>query len=343
MAEATAPPERRGVARDCVRMLVGRGGGAIEHAHARDLPRLLAPGDLLVVNTSGTLAAALDTTAPDGRPLRMHLSTPVPEAAMGERLWMVELRIPAGPGTLQFSAARAGWRLPLPGGGRARLLRGGPRLWEARLDLPVGLHAHLEAHGRPIRYAYAGADWPISDYQTAFATEDGSAEMPSAGRALTPEVVTALVAAGVELAPILLHTGVSSPETGEPPFPERYRVPAATARHVNAVRASGGRVVAVGTTAVRALETAAAGTETVSAAEGWTTLVIDEARGVTVVDGLLTGWHAPEATHLDLLRAVAGRELVERCYAAAAGGGYLWHEFGDLNLLLPSTAAAAAR
>jgi S-adenosylmethionine:tRNA ribosyltransferase-isomerase len=335
LAEATAPPERRGVPRDRVRMLVGRGRGPVEHASARDLPRLLEPGDLLVVNTSGTLAAALDTAAPDGRPLRMHLSTPVPGTDPDDLRWMVELRIPAGPGTLRFTGGRRGWRLRLPGGGSARIVRGGPRLWEARLDLPVGLEEHLEAHGRPIRYAYAGSDWPISDYQTAFATEDGSAEMPSAGRAVTPELVTALVAAGVELAPILLHTGVSSPETGEPPFAERFRVTAATARHVNAVRSAGGRVVAVGTTAVRALETAAAGTGVVAPGEGWTDLVIDEARGVRVVDGLLTGWHAPEATHLDLLRAFAGRELVDRCYAAAAAQGYLWHEFGDLNLLLP--------
>ncbi len=335
LAEATSPPERRGVARDLVRLLVGRGDGMIQHAVVRDLPRLLEAGDLLVVNTSATLPAALDAVAPGGRPLRLHLSTMVPGSEPGDGLWMAELRVPAGPGTLPFAAGRRGWRLALPGGGRARLVRGGPRLWVVRLDLPVGLHEHLEAHGRPIRYAYAGADWPISDYQTAFATQAGSAEMPSAGRAFTPELVTALVAAGIEFAPVLLHTGVSSPETGEPPFPEWFRVPAATARHVNAVRAAGGRVVAVGTTAVRALETAAAGGAVVTAAEGWTELVIDEERGAGVVDGLLTGWHAPEATHLDLVRAIAGRALVERCYAAAAAHGYLWHEFGDLNLLLP--------
>jgi S-adenosylmethionine:tRNA ribosyltransferase-isomerase len=208
-------------------------------------------------------------------------------------------------------------------------------LWRARLELPVGLHEYLEAHGRPIRYAYAGADWPIEDYQTVFATVPGSAEMPSAARAFTPGLVVELVAAGVEIAPIVLHTGVSSPETGEPPFPEPFRVPEATARHVNAVRAGGGRVVAVGTTAVRALETAAGEDGTVAARAGWTELVIDEARGVRAVDGLLTGWHAPEATHIDLVRAVAGRDIVERCYAAATASRYLWHEFGDLNLLLP--------
>jgi S-adenosylmethionine:tRNA ribosyltransferase-isomerase len=334
VAEATAPPERRGIARDAVRLLVGRPGG-VQHAIFRDLPGLLDPGDLLVVNTSATLPAALDAVGPSGRHLRLHLSTPAPESGPADGLWMVELRVPAGPGSLPFSAARRGWRLRLPGGGRARLLRGGPRLWRARLELPVGLHEFLEAHGRPIRYAYAGADWPIEDYQTAFATVPGSAEMPSAARAFTPELVVELVAAGIEIAPIVLHTGVSSPETGEPPFPEWYRVPEATARHVNAVRAGGGRVVAVGTTAVRALETAAEGDGTVAAREGWTELVIDETRGVRAVDGLLTGWHAPEATHIDLVRAVAGRDIVERCYAAATASRYLWHEFGDLNLLLP--------
>jgi S-adenosylmethionine:tRNA ribosyltransferase-isomerase len=334
LSEATSPPERRGIARDAVRLLVGRPGG-VEHAIFRDLPGLLAPGDLLVVNTSATLPAALDAAGPGGRRLRLHLSTPAPGSDQGDGLWTVELRQPTGPGSLPFAGARRGWRLALPGGGRARLLRGGPRLWRARLELPTGLHEYLEAHGRPIRYAYAGADWPIEDYQTTFATVPGSAEMPSAARAFTPDLVVELVAAGIELAPIVLHTGVSSPETGEPPFPEWFRVPEPTARHVNAVRAGGGRVLAVGTTAVRALETAARADGTVAAREGWTELVIDEDRGVRAVDGLLTGWHAPEATHIDLVRAVAGRDIVERCYAAAAASRYLWHEFGDLNLLLP--------
>jgi S-adenosylmethionine:tRNA ribosyltransferase-isomerase len=334
LAEAGSPPERRGIARDAVRLLVGRPGG-VEHAIFRDVPRVLDPGDLLVVNTSATLPAALDAVGPGGRRMRMHLSTPAPGSDRADCLWMVELRVPAGPGSLPFDAARRGWRLGLPGGARARLLRGGPRLWRARLELPVGLHEYLEAHGRPIRYAYAGADWPIEDYQTVFASVPGSAEMPSAGRAFTADLVVELVAAGVEIAPIVLHTGVSSPETGEPPFPEWFRVPEPTARHVNAVRAGGGRVVAVGTTAVRALETVANENGTVAAHEGWTELVIDEHRGVRVVDGLLTGWHAPEATHIDLVRAVAGRDIVERCYVAATASRYLWHEFGDLNLLLP--------
>jgi S-adenosylmethionine:tRNA ribosyltransferase-isomerase len=159
--------------------------------------------------------------------------------------------------------------------------------------------------------------------------------MPSAGRAFTPELVTGMVAAGVDVAPLLLHTGVSSLEDHEPPYAEWYRVPADTARRVRQTRAAGGRVVAVGTTVVRALESATDSRGCVGPAEGWTELVIGLGRGVTVVDGLLTGWHEPGASHLAMLEAVAGRPLLERSYAAALADGYLWHEFGDLHLILP--------
>jgi S-adenosylmethionine:tRNA ribosyltransferase-isomerase len=131
---------------------------------------------------------------------------------------------------------------------------------------------------------------------------------------------------------VVLHTGVSSPERGEPPFPERYRVPAATARLVNAAR---GRVIAVGTTVVRALETVAAPDGIVRAGAGWTRLVVGPERGLRAVDGLITGWHEPQASHLELLRAVAGDDLLDRSYHEALVRGYLWHEFGDSHLVLP--------
>jgi S-adenosylmethionine:tRNA ribosyltransferase-isomerase len=228
--------------------------------------------------------------------------------------------------------------LDLPAGGRAHLeapYLSGPRLWAARLELPEPLMAYLARHGAPIHYRYVPHAHPLADYQTAYATEPGSAEMPSAGRPVTAEVITALVAKGVAVAPIVLHTGVSSPERGERPYPERYRVPPVTARLVEATRRWGGRVIAVGTTVVRALETVAQSDGTVGSGEGWTALVVTPARGVRVVDGLLTGWHEPEASHLDMLHAVAGRRLVERSYAAALEAGYLWHEFGDVHLILP--------
>jgi S-adenosylmethionine:tRNA ribosyltransferase-isomerase len=217
----------------------------------------------------------------------------------------------------------------------------GTGLWLARVELDAGvdLEAHLRAHGRPIRYGYVPAAWPLADYQTAFATAGGppggSAEMPSAARPFTPALVTRLVSAGVLFAPVTLHTGVSSPERHEPPYPEAYAVPQATARLVGAVRGWGGRVIAVGTTAVRALESAAGEDGAVVASAGWTGLLIGPERPARAVDGLITGWHEPQASHLRMLEAIAGAELLDASYAAALDAGYLWHEFGDSHLVLP--------
>jgi S-adenosylmethionine:tRNA ribosyltransferase-isomerase len=329
--EAHEPPEARGVARDAVRMLVASPAAGLQHARARDLPDHLRAGDVLVVNTSATLPAALPAWRGDGTPLRLHLSTP-----WGERgRWVVELR----EGAERFAGGRTGERLALPGGAHAILLApylAGERLWLAALD--TGRRALLEylaERGAPIRYGYVGHDWPLADYQTIFATQPGSAEMPSAGRPFTPELVTALVTRGIAVAPVTLHTGVSSQEAGEPPYPERYAVPAPTARLVNAARAGGGRVVAVGTTVVRALETVATDDGTVTAGAGWTRHVVTPQAGVRAVDGLLTGWHEPEATHLLMLEAIGGRALVERSYALALRDGYRWHEFGDVHLIVP--------
>jgi S-adenosylmethionine:tRNA ribosyltransferase-isomerase len=191
------------------------------------------------------------------------------------------------------------------------------------------------AHGHPIRYGYVPGRWPLSTYQTVYATDPGSAEMPSAGRPFTPELLTRLAAGGVLIAPVTLHCGVSSPERDEPPYAEEYTVPAPTARLVNAVRAWGGRVVAVGTTVVRALESAVAPDGTVHAAGGWTELVISAEHPARAIDGLITGWHEPGASHLQMLEAIAGESLIERCYATALADGYLWHEFGDSHLILP--------
>ena len=332
--EAHEPPEARGLARDGVRLLVAsRHDGRITHARFSDLPAFLAAGDLLVVNTSATLPAALPAERADGSKLELRLSTPAPHR-VAEHWWIVELRASERP----FLAGREGDQLALPAGGQATLVApyaGGRRLWLARLDLPEPLAAYLEAHGRPIRYGYVPREWPLSAYQNAFAVERGSAEMASAGRPLTADLVTRLVAHGIQVAPLTLHTGVSSPERGEAPYAERFRVPEATARLVNAVHGWGGRVVAVGTTVVRALESVAGPDGTVGAGEGWTNLVIDPERGVHAVDGLITGWHEPEASHLQMLRALADEQLLDRCYREALEHGYLWHEFGDSHLILP--------
>jgi S-adenosylmethionine:tRNA ribosyltransferase-isomerase len=193
---------------------------------------------------------------------------------------------------------------------------------------------YLEKHGRPIRYQ-GGPAWPIRDYQTIFAGEQGSAEMSSAGRPFTPDLVTRLVSRGVTVVPILLHAGVSSYEDDETPGEERYRVPAATAIVVSRLRDAGGRVIAVGTTVVRALETVAQDDGSVHAGAGATNLVVTPERGLRVIDGLLTGWHEPRSTHLRLLETVAGRGLLQESYAEALAGDYLWHEFGDELLILP--------
>lgn len=335
--EAGEPPEARGLARDDVRLMVSRyRDDRVEHARFRDLPRLLEPGDLLVVNTSGTLNAALRVVRADGSRAALHLSTRLPGG-----LWAVELRRLAGRGTAPCDDAARGEELRLPGGAAATLLAplrrdGGPaRLWVAELRLPAPLEWYLEDHGEPIRYGYVERAWPSVYYQTVFATEPGSAEMPSAGRAFTPELVTRLVARGVQVAPLLLHTGVASLESHEPPYEEFYRVPAATARAVNAARAAGRRVVAVGTTVVRALETVADEAGVAHPGEGWTGLVITPGRGLRAVDAMLTGLHEPRATHLAMLAALCGVGHLRRTYDEALRRGYLWHEFGDLHLILP--------
>lgn len=331
--EAHEPPEARGLARDGVRLLVSRPGVAPEHELFRSLPDILDPGDLLVINTSATLPASLDAVRPDGSVVEFHLSTPLPAG-----LWVVELRRPAQPGTLPFHSDVTGECLALPGGARAELLARYPRssrLWVAVLHLPAEVQDYLAVHGRPIRYGHVDHDWPLSNYQTVYANEPGSAEMPSAGRAFTAELITALVARGVGVTPIVLHAGVGSLETGELPTPEPFRVPATTAARVNATRANGGRVIAVGTTVVRALETVADAGGVAHPGEGWTEVIITAERGVRVVDGLLTGWHEPAASHLLMLEAVAGRQMLDDAYQAALAGRYLWHEFGDLHLLLP--------
>ena len=331
--EAHAPPEARGIARDGVRLLVAeRATGELGHHRFHDLPELLAPGDLLVVNTSATLPAAIGAVRRGGRALRVHAAMPAP-GLPGDTRWLIELRSPDGSAPLRDG--RAGERLELDGGAVAELLApyaGEARLWLARIEADVPLPDHLARHGQPIRYGYVDEAWPLADYQTAFALHPGSAEMPSAARPFTPELVTRLVASGIAVAPVVLHCGVSSPERHESPYPERFGVPAATAQAVNH---RSGRVIAVGTTVVRALESAAAEDGTITAQQGWTSLVISPDRPLRAVDGLITGWHEPQASHLDLLEAAAGPELLRASYDAAIEHGYLWHEFGDSHLVLP--------
>ena len=339
---AHEPAEARGLSRDGVRMVVGYQKAMMaEHHRFTALPDVLTPEDLLVVNNSGTLPAALTGKLADGRTVALHVSSAEPNE---QGAYLVELRRPAPDGgAAQYyppaeSPARAGLVVTLPGRAHSQLSgRFTARLWFARIKLPRGLSlvAYLAWYGKAIRYGHVDREWPIEAYQTVFATEPGSSEMPSAGRPFSAELVAELRSRGTTIAPITLHTGVASPEAHEAPYAERFKVPAETVEAVERTRRRGGRVVAIGTTVVRALESAVSATGRLRAADGWTDLVITPERGVRVVDGLLTGWHEPRASHLLMLQAVAGRPLLDLCYAEAIAGGYLWHEFGDVNLLLP--------
>ncbi|MFI5955019.1 S-adenosylmethionine:tRNA ribosyltransferase-isomerase [Cryptosporangium sp. NPDC051539] len=333
-AEATSPPEASGLARDGVRLLVASPHGLTSTRFAA-LPDFLAPGDLVVVNTSATLPAAVDARRADGTPVVVHFSSPARSASA----WIVELRAPDASGPVLSAAV--GERVALPDGAWLRLREpagahaDGVRLWSADVALEGPVEAWLSRHGRPITYGYLRGRWPLTDYQPVFARDPGSAEMASAGRPFSDRLVTDLVTRGVGVAPVRLHTGVSSQETGEPPQTERFRVPETTARQVELARRTGGRIVAVGTTVTRALESAVDSSGRVTAAEGWTDLVIGPDHPARVVTGLVTGWHTPDASHLLLLEAVAGPDLVQSAYRAAVAEHYRWHEFGDSCLLLP--------
>jgi S-adenosylmethionine:tRNA ribosyltransferase-isomerase len=332
---AVVPPEARGVRRDQVRLLVAEGHG-LRHRRFADLGDHLAPGDLVVVNTSGTLPAAIDGKLGDGRAVAVHFS-----ADLEDGTWVVEVR-PATDAHGPVTSLVPGDMVRLTGDALATLLTAYPdagetatRLWRAVISVP-DVEGLLHRHGRAITYGYLSGRWPLECYQTVFARHPGSAEMPSAGRPFTTELVTSLITQGIRFAPITLHAGVSSQEAGEVPAPERYDVPEATAELVNLTRRAGHRVIATGTTVTRAVETVADASGSVTSGHGWTSLVLGPDHPARVVDGLITGWHAPGSSHLLLLEAVAGADLVRGAYEQAIARGYLWHEFGDSSLLLPN-------
>lgn len=334
-AFAPAPAEARGSRRDATRLLVTRPDG-VQHAVFRDLADHLRPGDVVAVNNSATVHGQADARSTRHGAVVVHAATPLDDGT-----WVVEVRT-APDAARAVLDARPGDRLtttgttldllePYPSDGSSPTGRGN-RLWRARAT--GDLERTMARHGRPISYGYLDRGYPLTAYQTVFATRPGSAEMPSAARPFTTGLVTRLVSRGVGVVPVTLHTGVSSQEAGEAPQPERFEVTDATARAVNAARAGGGRVVAVGTTATRALESAVEDGRVVPRA-GWTERVVSPAHPPEVVTGLVTGWHDPAASHLLLVEAVAGAGLTQAAYDAAVAEGYLWHEFGDAALLLP--------
>jgi S-adenosylmethionine:tRNA ribosyltransferase-isomerase len=335
-AEATAPPEALGRTRDSVRLEVASTRRGIFHTIFHRLDEFIERGDVLVVNNSATLPASIDGVC-RGQKVRLHVSVPVPR----HRRRLVELRLPEGASSRRCTDGRANDVIDLNDGGRVRLLaprlnnEARPRLWEASFELPETLLRYLHRWGQPIRYSYIVEPWPLKYYQTIFATLPGSSEMPSAGRPFSKPLVKRLIAKGVKLCAVTLHTGVASLESHEPPYAEPYSVSATAAKTINTARRSGRRIIAVGTTVVRALETVCGPDGLIRPGAGFTDLVITPRRPVRSVQGLITGWHEPQATHLMMLEAIAGIELLTASYTAALGHGYRWHEFGDSHLILP--------
>ncbi len=331
---APQPAEERGLERDEVRLMVATPDG-LSHGRFRDLPDHLRAGDVLVVNTSATVNAEVDAVL-DGAPIVLHVAHRLDDGDA-----VVELRsapdaaralLDASVGdVVQIGDVRLRLRAHWPTDTPSSPTGSGNRLWRASTS--GELERQLAWNGRPIAYGYLDRRYPLPAYQTVFGTRPGSAEMASAGRPFTPDLVTRLVAEGVLFAPVTLHTGVSSQEAGEAPGPEWFEVMPSSARTINSARDSGGRVIAVGTTATRAVESTVRGRHVVSG-RGWTDRVITPAVPPRVVDGLITGWHDPMASHLLLVEAVAGERLAQVAYDAAVSEGYLWHEFGDSALLL---------
>jgi S-adenosylmethionine:tRNA ribosyltransferase-isomerase len=323
LLEATAPPEHRGLARDAVRMLV-TDVAARTHAHARfsELASFLRAGDLLVANDSATLPAALPAMRANGDPLALHVATKI-----DARVWLAEPR----------GLVLLGEELRLPHGGSAVMIAPvdpeRARLWYAWFQLPLPMEAYLMQTGEPIRYSHVAQSLPLSDFQTMFACTPGSSEMPSAARPFTPRVLAALRQRGIAHATVTLHCGVSSLEAPERPAIERFSVSHETAERVNGAKREGRRVIAIGTTVLRALESAVHN-GVVVAASGWTDLVVDEHHRVKTADGLLTGFHDSTATHLWVLRAFLDHDLLRSAYETAARGAYFRHEFGDVHLIV---------
>lgn len=330
------PTEERGIARDEVRLLVSNhDGDDIQHRKFKELADYLTEGDVLVVNDSATVAAALPIRLENDQAARLHLST-----QLDDRHWLAEIRAVHSNQSKRWREGTAGQSFDLPGGGQATLIA--PyyqdtrqlHLWKISLKLPLSWQEYLHQYGSPIKYQNLDRVYPLDYYQTFFSTIPGSAEMPSAARGFTANMVESLVLKGIQIIPITLHTGVSSLETGEMPYPETVLISPLNAARINLAKAQGKRIIAVGTTAVRAIETASNSQGKVTAFNGKSELYILPGYQMKVIDGLLTGFHEPEASHLYMLQALASKQHLRKAYKAAIQQGYYWHEFGDLHLIL---------
>jgi S-adenosylmethionine:tRNA ribosyltransferase-isomerase len=328
-------------------LVVDSAAGAWFDTTPAALPDLLRPGDLLVINDAATLPASLRGTV-RGAAIELRLVTaPLP----GEDTWLAVL---FGEGDWRTRTedrpappdVASGDRLEFAGLAATvvAIEPASPRLLRVRFDREGdALYAALYAIGRPIQYSYLADDVPLDAFQTAFAGPPWAMEMPSAARPLRWAQILEARRRGIEVRALTHAAGVSA--TGDDaldrllPFPERYAIPDATADAVLATRARGGRVVAVGTTVVRALEGWARSGERA----GVTDLVLDAGVPLRVVDAMLTGMHAPGESHWRVLAAFAPPALLDPVCRHAVAHGYLAHEFGDATLFLPGAALSAAR
>ncbi|MEC4814477.1 MAG: S-adenosylmethionine:tRNA ribosyltransferase-isomerase [Scytonema sp. PMC 1069.18] len=333
---AKEPPERRGISRDQVRlMVIDRNNDRVEHSNFNHISQFLRSGDLLVFNTSRTLPAAIDGYAiAMGQCIELRLAQHLQDDS-----WLALPLCHQRPTCPMQEGAQVD-----VGSGLTAIIENRdthiPQLWKVRFSKSGSeLMDVLYRLGRPIRYEYVSAPWDLDYYQTVYAKEPGSAEMPSAGRAFTWKLLFDLKRYGVETAHIVLHTGLSSymddaVDAQHLASEEEYFISETAASKINQTHQQGGRVIAVGTTVVRALESVADANGKVQPQHGYTRLHISADHKLKTIDGLLTGLHEPEASHLDLLTAFLPAEKIKSAYEDAVRRGYLWHEFGDLNLIL---------
>ena len=334
---AKEPAERRGIGRDEVRLMVidRTQNNKITHTRFNHLSEFLLPGDLLVFNSSRTLPASLNGCQVNGTCLEVRLAHKLPDDS-----WLALLLCQQGE---PFSCGLcSGMELNFGLGLTATVEKRDThihRLWQIRFNRQNSkLIDSFYRLGQPVRYSYVSAPWNLDYYQTVYAVEPGSAEMPSAGRAFTWKLLFDLKRRGIETTNIVLHTGLSSYMDDEldaqhPASEEEYFISDEAAKKINRARSRGKRVIAVGTTVVRALESVVQQGR-IKAQHGYTRLHIDASHQLKAVDGLLTGMHEPEASHLDLLTAFLAAEQIKDAYSEAVAKQYLWHEFGDLNLII---------
>jgi S-adenosylmethionine:tRNA ribosyltransferase-isomerase len=329
---ATMPPERRGIRRDRVRMMViNKENGSTEHTHFHHLADYLNKGDLIILNASRTVPAVLKGRWKNGeaeKEIEIRLAH-----RKSENIWEA---------LIVGETLVKGEKIYFSSVFNATIIHVDPEGPFVTLQFNLccsDLYNQIYSLGQPVRYEYIEHPWELDYYQTVFASSPGSVEMPSAGRAFSWELLFQLQKKGVQIAYIQLHTGLSyllddKWHIGPRENYEEYHIPEETVVAIQKTKKAGGRVIAVGTTVVRTLETAALEDGNIKAHSGWTNLYIKQDTELKIADGLITGLHEPEASHLDLLSAFVEQPFLYKAYQEAIEKKYLWHEFGDMNLIL---------